>query len=164
MDKAGVYVFYGNGAGKTSAAIGLCLRRLGEGRTAVVVQFLKGSDAEKKGELLKRLEPELKFFSFEKNEEKFSELDPEHKEEEMENIRNGLNFVRKVISTGGCDVLVLDEILGLVEHQILSADALAEMISSRPEEMEMILTGDRIDDRIRSCADIISKVTDESKT
>ena len=30
-------------------------------------------------------------------------------------MKNGLNFAKKVLATGECDVLILDEALGLVE-------------------------------------------------
>src|SRR3989344_9390344 len=37
-----VYVFTGDGEGKTTAALGLGLRALGHGKTVVVIQFMKG--------------------------------------------------------------------------------------------------------------------------
>ena len=36
-----VHVYYGYGKGKTTAALGLCLRACGSGKKAVIVQFLK---------------------------------------------------------------------------------------------------------------------------
>ena len=42
-------------------------------------------------EFVKRLEPEIKIFRFEKSAEDFSQLSDERKEEESRNIRNGLN-------------------------------------------------------------------------
>ena len=38
-----VHVYYGNGKGKTTAALGLCVRACGCGKKAVIVQFLKSS-------------------------------------------------------------------------------------------------------------------------
>ena len=48
-------LYYGNGKGKTTAALGLALRAAGSGMNAHIVQFLKGSET---GELhaLERLE------------------------------------------------------------------------------------------------------------
>ena len=56
-----------------------------------------------------RLEPEIKVFCFEKSEKDYQSLSPEEQQEEVMNIKNGLNFARKVLTTDGCDILILDE-------------------------------------------------------
>ena len=47
------------------------------------------------------------------------------------NIRNGLNFARKVLTTDGCDVLILDEVLGLIDKGILTVEELKTLTRSR---------------------------------
>ena len=42
MDKGYVHVYTGNGKGKTTAAIGLCVRALGAGLSVYIGQFIKG--------------------------------------------------------------------------------------------------------------------------
>ena len=57
------------------------------------------------------------------------------------NIRNGLNFARKVLSTQSCDVLVLDEVLGLLDTEIVSVEDIRELMMLKNEDMDLILTG-----------------------
>ena len=118
MGKRIVQVFYGPGKGKTSAAVGQCIRAASLGQSVIIIQFLKGKDAEEFN-FLERLEPDIKLFRFEKSEESYDSLLPSQKKEEQQNILNGFNFAKKVIDTGECDVLVLDEVLGLLDFGII---------------------------------------------
>ena len=113
MSTGSVIVYYGNGKGKSSSAIGHAICAAGEGASVTIIQFLKGNN-QKEIEFLKRLEPEVRFFSFEKNAEFFEELSEEQKQEEIQNIKNGLGFAKKVLVTAESTIVVLDEILGLL--------------------------------------------------
>ncbi|MBR4767667.1 MAG: cob(I)yrinic acid a,c-diamide adenosyltransferase, partial [Lachnospiraceae bacterium] len=93
-----INIFTGTGHGKSPAAIGEALQRAASGSKVVIIQFLKGKGVID-SELISRLEPELKIFRFEKSDVNFSDLPKEKQEEEILNIRNGLNFARKVIAT-----------------------------------------------------------------
>ena len=53
-------------SGKTAMALGRALQALTEQKTVIVIQFLKGSEKIGHLEVLKRMEPELKVFRFEK--------------------------------------------------------------------------------------------------
>ena len=70
MGKRIVQVFYGPGKGKTSAAVGQCIRAASLGQSVIIIQFLKGKDAEEFN-FLERLEPDIKLFRFEKSEESY---------------------------------------------------------------------------------------------
>ena len=130
MGKRIVQVFYGPGKGKTSAAVGQCIRAASLGQSVIIIQFLKGKDAEEFN-FLERLEPDIKLFRFEKSEESYDSLLPSQKKEEQQNILNGFNFAKKVIDTGECDVLVLDEVLGLLDFGIIEVSDIIKLIELR---------------------------------
>ena len=74
------------------------------------------------------------------------------------NIRNGLNFARKVLSTDGCDILILDEVLGLVDKGIITLDELKALIEAGDEESELVLTGIRMFDELYPYADDVFSI------
>lgn len=156
MAKGLIYIYAGDGRGKSPAAIGRAVQAAMEGKQVVIIQFLKGKGL-KDSEFLRRMEPEIKLFRFEKSDENFEELPEEKKAEEIGNIRNGMNFARKVLATGECDLLILDEVLGLVEKGIVSVEDLKAMLECR-EDTSVILTGIKLNDDICVLADEVSKI------
>lgn len=160
MDRGVVQIYFGEGHGKSTAAIGSAIVAASQGRQVVVIQFLKGRN-EAGIAYLSRLEPEIKFFRFAKSDASFAELSEEAKQEEIMNLRNGFNYGRKVASTGGCDLLILDEILGAVDEGVISVDEMRDLFSSRSEDVRIICTGRVLHDGIRPYADEIYNIAPE---
>ena len=152
-----IQIYYGEGKGKTTAALGICVREAGLGKSVIIVQFLKGRDC-KELDLIKRLEPELNLFRFEKAIGMYSDLTEEEQEEEGMNIKNGLNYVRKVLTTGQCDILFIDEFLGLIDYGILSAEEAKELLAEKNDEMKLILTGRGLPEGMEEIADDIYRI------
>ena len=73
------------------------------------------------------------------------------------NIRNGISFANKVLSTGECHLLILDELLGLVEKDIISVDEVKHLLEQRGET-DVILTGISLSDGVCVLADEVSKI------
>ena len=96
--KGRVEVYCGQGKGKTSSALGHCIKAAGQGKQVIIVQFLKGKDTEEIS-FIRRLEPEIQLFSFEKYEQHYMDLTPEQKKEQEHFIGNGLCYTKKVIDT-----------------------------------------------------------------
>ena len=142
MDRGNLQIYFGNGRGKTTAAIGQAIREASAGKTVFIVQFLKGRQPEQIS-FIQRLEPEIKLFRFQRREAAFEELDAKEREEEVMNMKNGLNFAKKVLATGECDVLVLDEILGLLDYGLAEVSDIRALLLEASEDTEIIFTGDR---------------------
>ncbi len=152
-----IQIFGGSGKGKTSAAIGQGLKAATMGKTVVMIQFLKGN-VDESLDIVKRLEPEIKLFSFEKSDVPFDDLTPSEQEEEKQNIRNGFNFARKVLVTGECDLLILDEFLGLIDAGLLTVDDYKDLLSVKPHEVGIVMTGININEDICYMADEITEL------
>lgn len=158
MKQKGVFVYYGTGTGKSAMALGKTLCEMDENKTSIIIQFMKGRYTG--NEILERLEPELRVFRFEKFEKNYNELSSEEKQEENRNIQNGLNFSRKVIQTRECNILVLDEILGILELGLISEEELVNLLCNKDEGMQVILTGTNLPDSLAGLAEGIVKVED----
>ena len=157
MGKGMIQIYSGEGHGKSPAALGRAVQAACRGEYVVIIQFLKGRGLAE-SEFVKRLEPEIKIFRFEKSVEDFSLLSEEHKAEEKQNIRNGLNFARKILNIGECSLLILDEVLGLIDNEITTVEELKTLLAGKPEEMEIIMTGIALNDEVCALADNVTKV------
>jgi ATP:corrinoid adenosyltransferase len=140
MNKGFVHAFCGNAGEKTALALGQAIHLASQGQSVIIIQFLSEKD-ERKIRFIQQLEPEVKLFRFEKSEISFEELSDEKRLEEQQNIKNGLNFAKKVLTTKECGLLVLDGILDLLEYKIISKENLREIVAQRRDDIQIILTG-----------------------
>lgn len=157
MKQGLIHIYSGDGHGKSPAALGQAVLSAAAGESVVIIQFLKGKGI-KDSEFIQRLEPEIKIFRFEKGDSNFDNLSEEKKMEEAINIRNGLNYAKKVLATGECDLLILDEVLGLIDNEIITVDDLKNLLEARDEETDIIMTGIALNEEICMLADEVSKI------
>ena len=157
MNQGLVIVYYGDGKGKSSSAIGHAICKAASGESATIIQFLKGNNQEEI-QYLNRLEPEVRLFSFEKNSENFAELSEEQKQEAVISMKNGMNFAKKVLVTGESTILVLDEILGLLDFNIISMEDVKMLIDAKDESTELILTGTCMREELMQYVDAVYEI------
>lgn len=157
MENGLVQVYYGNGKGKTTAAIGLGMRAIGNEYKVIMIQFLK-HDTSGECKILKDLEPAFKIFHFEKRRSFTWELSEEEKNELRSETSNALKFASKVMDTGQCDVLILDELLNSLTLGFVTEEEVCHLIDSKSDDVELILTGRDLPESIASRADYISHI------
>ncbi len=153
-----IRIYTGSGRGKSPAALGRAIQTACRGGRVVVIQFLKNKGLAE-SDFLRRLEPEIKVFRFEKSDVAFDMLTPKEQEEESINIRNGMGYARKVLNTGECDLLILDEVLGLVDNNIISVEELEEVLSLKGENTDIIMTGNKVSEKLNELADEVTIIT-----
>ena len=161
MERELTEVYCGNGKGKTALAIGQSLREATQGKSVIVIQFLKGRERKSLDFLQELMNLDFKIFRFEKQDCCYAELTEEGKKEENINILNGVNFARKVIVTQECDFLLLDEILGLVDMGIVTVDTVADILQQKDESMHIVMTGWNLPEELRPYVDVITTLNTE---
>ena len=157
MKQGLIHIYSGDGHGKSPAALGKAVMAAAAGERVVIIQFLKGRGLQDT-EFIRRLEPEIKIFRFEKSETDFVALSEDKKQEEIVNIKNGLNFAKKVLTTGECDLLILDEVLGLIDNEIITVEDLKNLLEARDGETDIIMTGISLNDALCLVADEVSRL------
>src|SRR5699024_1113163 len=115
---------------------------------------LKGKDTEEI-DFIRRLEPEVQLFRFEKYEKQYKDLSEEEKKEQDHYIFNGLKYAKKVIDTRQCDVLILDEVLGLLDLKIIEPTNLIDLLKERSEELDVIMTGRSLPEELMDYVDAV---------
>lgn len=161
MEKELTEVYCGNGVGKTTLAIGQSLKASKQGKSVIIIQFLKGKEKRELDFLEDMDSLDIKIFRFEKFETCYENLTDQEKDEEKRNIINGLNFARKVIATQECDFLILDEILGLLDNGITTADVITDILKLKDESMRIIMTGRKLPRELLPYVDSITTLTTE---
>lgn len=78
MAKGLIHIYTGDGRGKSPAAIGRAIQAAAEGKSVVIIQFLKGKGLGD-SDFVRRMEPDIRLFHFEKSDENFEELSAEKK-------------------------------------------------------------------------------------
>ena len=158
MNDGKIIAYCGKGIGKTSAALGTGIKAAGLGKQVYVVQFMKGQLS---NDFLDKLEPEIKIFRFEQSVDSFDDMTEAEREIERKNYATALNFAKKALTTGECDVLILDEILGVIEEQIAGESEVLEILKNKLALTDVILTGINMPDEIRRACDVVYNISRE---
>ena len=149
-----VEIYTGNGKGKTTAALGLALRAVGNGLKVIMIQFMKGEISY--GEL--EAARQLSSFTIEQyGRPEF--VNPEKPEREDINLaQEGLERAQEVIENKEFDMVILDEINVAVNFGLIKPDAVIQLIKQTPETIELILTGRYMPEVFSEFADLVSEI------
>lgn len=149
-----IQIYWGDGKGKTTAAIGQLLRVLGYGQKAVMVQFLKSTPSgevtmlERLGATVLRGKASDKFVSAMTEEEKALTTQIHN-----ENLTRALAEL-----SGGKGCLVLDEYLDALAMGLVDASLLQPLLEACPEDLELVVTGHTLTGFPTERADYITHV------
>lgn len=151
-----VHIYYGNGKGKTTAAIGLAVRAAGSRMKVHFVQFLK---TEFSGERHTLSHTENITLSFVPVELKFTyDMDETEKSKAANLFRKIFDESVTKVFTEKYDMIVLDEIFSAIEADMVSEHDVYEFVSNAPKNLEVVMTGHNPPERILELADYITEM------
>ncbi len=152
-----VHIYTGNGKGKTTAAIGLGVRACGSGMNVMLVQFLKSAPT---GELksLELLNPTFLVCRTTESRKFTWDMDENEKQQTSQEQREMLRYAATEAASGRIDMLILDEVMGAITSGMLDLDAVADFIKTKPDKIEIVMTGRNAPHELIEIADYVSEI------
>jgi cob(I)alamin adenosyltransferase len=157
MEKGLIQVYTGNGKGKTTAALGLAFRAVGHGMKVLVVQFMKGTVQRGEWEAAKKLSPNLTLIQVGRT-TFISKPNPDPKDSQL--AQEGFSIAKKAIQNEEYDIVILDEINLAIDYGLIPLNDLLQVIDSKPDTVELILTGRNVKREILERADLVTEMVD----
>lgn len=155
--KGMIQVYTGSGKGKTTAALGLAMRALGHGLKVYIIQFMKGNIRYGEVETAQQLSPNIVIKQM--GRETFVDRDnPDRIDIEL--AQKAFQLARDVVGSGKYDIVVLDEINVAVDYGLISLEALLNLMDSKPEHVELILTGRDAKSEVIERADLVTEMVE----
>jgi cob(I)alamin adenosyltransferase len=155
-----LYIFTGNGKGKTTAALGQAVRAVGEGKRVLMIQFIKGPWKSGEDAFAKGLEPHFKLVKMGKG---FVGImgDTLPREEHVKAAEEALEYAQKEVESKNWDIVILDEVNNAVHLDLLSKEAALALIDSAKDKIEhLILTGRDAPPEFINKADLVTEMRD----
>ena len=159
-----VVVYTGEGKGKTSAAVGLMARALGNRWNVAFIQFIKYWGVGEHvfiRDIMPLYKDQLYFYKGGKGFYKAGDLSEKHISEEQHQ-KAALDTYKKAlecVSSGKYDLVVCDEINNAVHDGLLAEEQLKELFKKRSKKTSLCLTGRNFPEELLSQVDIATNMT-----
>ncbi len=158
MNKGLVHIYTGTGKGKTTAAMGMCIRALGNNMRVKVYQFCKGTPSGER-KFFEGME-NIEFHRAKINTSKFMwDMNVQEKAEYAEVNRDLFEDACEAASDDSCDLVVLDEIMAAINHNIINIESLLYLVSHKSVGTELVLTGRDAPNQLIKEADYVSEIS-----
>ena len=153
LSKGLIHVYTGSGKGKTTAALGLGIRAAGNGFKVHMIQFMKGRRYCELNSL-----DSLENFTFSQHgrDEFVNKENPEQIDIKL--AQEGFQKAQELITSEEYDMIILDEINVAVDYGLIALDDLVSLIDSKPDHLELVLTGRYADKEVSRRADYVTEM------
>ncbi|MDL2329522.1 cob(I)yrinic acid a,c-diamide adenosyltransferase [Desulfosarcina sp. OttesenSCG-928-A07] len=153
LNRGYIQVYTGDGKGKTTASLGLCLRAAGAGLSVYIAQFIKSGDySEIKA--LSRYADHIQVEQFGMGRFIMGKPAPE----DVAAAQKGLSAVRDALTKGKYDVVVMEEGNVAAQCGLFPVDAILELMALKPPSVELVITGRNADPRVIEKADLVTEM------
>jgi cob(I)alamin adenosyltransferase len=157
LEKGYIQVYTGNGKGKTTAALGLAFRAAGRKIKVCMIQFMKGGAPCGEHLAAELLAPYLTIIRTGR-EGRVNRQSPDP--EDVRHASDGVNYAKQALACGEYGIVILDEINGAVAAGLVDLEEVISLLQSKPDDLELVLTGRNAHERILAAADLVTEMRD----
>lgn len=150
-----IHIYCGDGKGKTTAAAGLAVRAAGAGKRVLFAQFFKNGTSSEIAVL--RSLPNVETEICEAPHGFFRDMDAPARERAKADYTALLDGVL-ARARDGVDVLILDEATSACKYRMISESALLDFLRTKPEGLEVVLTGRDPSAALLDAADYVTEM------
>ncbi len=155
LDRGFVQVYTGNGKGKTTAAIGQAVRAAGAGLKSYIIQFMKEYPYSEMNSL-KNLSEWITIEQICGDDFVLKKVPPPASE--IDKAKTALANVKRKMTEGLYDLIVLDEVCVSIYFGLVTESDVLLLIDSKPNNVELILTGRYCPQSIIDKADLVTEM------
>lgn len=161
-----IYIFTGNGKGKTTAAIGTAIRALGNNEKVLFIQFMKDKSITSETKILEKLENITvksfgrRGFYLPKEEIEKNPYLKKYGVRPFEDIDKNLAYKGLEFTEGNLnnfDLIVLDEICIAIYFGLIKKEDVIKLLKENPEK-DFILTGRNCPQDLIDIADLVTEM------
>ncbi len=155
-----IIVFTGNGKGKTTASLGQMVRVLGRGKSALMIQFIKGPWDSGEDHFAAKFSISNSQFSIRKMGLGFVGIlgDKLPREEHQKAAEKALEYFKEEAASGKWHLIILDEINVAVSLGLIAVEKVLEAIKDFPKERILILSGRGAAPELIEAADLATEM------
>lgn len=174
MTKGLIIVITGDGKGKTTSALGLALRSVGQGNKVLMIQFLKSSKSYGEIKSSPRLSPDFEIIQVgkdcvypEDSEKRYRceacdflcHINPENPDkQDRQAAEKGFQLAGEKVKANAYNMIILDEINYAINYGLIPLDAVLNLLREKPSQMHLVLTGRSAHPAIASMADLVTEM------
>ncbi len=147
-------VHTGAGKGKTTAALGLAFRALGQGMKVGIVQFIKGAIPTGEAALAARLAPALEMHTMGDG---FT-WNTQDRAQDVASARRAWEKAVAILRDESFGLVILDELNVVIRHDYLPLQEVLEELRRRRPMLHVVVTGRNARDELIDLADLVTEM------
>lgn len=155
IEKGLLIVHTGTGKGKSTAAFGLALRMLGNGRRIGVVQFIKGAWSTGERPALERFGDQVAWHTMG---EGFT-WETQDRQRDIAAARRAWTRACDLMADPGMSLVVLDELNIALRYDYLPVEEVVATLRARRGDLHVVVTGRNAKPALIDAADLVTEMT-----
>lgn len=155
IEKGLIMVHTGKGKGKSTAAMGLAARAVGNDMKVGIVQFVKGVWETGERKVLEKF-PDLCVMKA--MGEGFS-WETQDRERDIAAARAAWDMAKEMINDPSYKMVILDELNIVLRYENLPLDEVIATLQAKPEMLHVVVTGRNAKDELIEIADLVTEMT-----